>query len=268
MVEPPATHFRGCALKAEGQPSDRHRPLAQISTVWSVVIQARDGAGVSEEVLAQFFASYQGAVYRYFLSSTGRSDVAEDLTQDFALRFIRGDFRRVHPDSGRFRDFLRVALANQLRDYFRRQTLRKGEELPEQAQDPKHDAASSGEFDTHWRDELLAQTWIDLERHQKDSGQLYYSALKLKATETGQPSQELATLFSNQTETSISDTAFRKLLQRARERFGELLLQNVASTLSLQTREELERELMDLQLHAYCRTILDRTGSVLTDPKR
>lgn len=249
------------AVDKKEQAAAENRPLGQISTVWSVVIRAREGAGVSEAELVAFFASYHGAVYRYFLTAVGNGDVAEDLSQDFAMRFIRGDFRRAHPESGRFRDFLRVALANQLRDYFRRQGLRRGAELPSETPDPKSDGTEHPKFDSHWRDELLAQTWVALEHHQQSSGQPYHKALRLKATEPGRTSQELAAVFSEQTGTTVSDTAFRKLLQRARDRFGELLLQNVAATLALHTREELERELIELQLHAYCRTWLDRPAT-------
>ena len=241
------------------KPFDENRPLAQISTVWSVVIRARDGAGVSEAELASFFAAYHGAVYRYFLTATGRSDVAEDLTQDFALRFIKGDFRRVHPESGRFRDFLSVALANQLRDFYRRQSLRKGTPLPEETLDPKCEM-DTAEFEVHWRDELLAQTWLALEHHQQTTGEPYHTALRLKASESNLTSALLAEKYSEQTGVPMSDAAFRKLLQRARDRFGEILIQIVAGTLAVQTREELERELVERQLHSYCKSRLTRTS--------
>ena len=239
------------------QHPDERRPLAQISTAWSIVLRAKGGTGVSEPELVSFFASYRGAVYRYFLTSLGRNDIAEDLTQDFALRFVRGDFSNVHPDRGRFRDFLRVALANQLRDYRRRQKLRGGKEVLEaDPPEPEGDSDAGAGFDENWRDELLAQTWTALEQHQQATGQMYFTALKLKATETPRLGVELAELFSKQTQSVASDEAFRKVLQRARRRFGELLLRLVADTLAIPTRDELEHELAELKLLAYCRELL------------
>lgn len=236
-------------------------PLAQISTVWSVVLKAKDGAGVSVEVVTSFFARYQSAVYRYFLTSLNRPDVAEDLTQDFALRFVRGDFSKIHPDRGRFRDFLRVALANQLRDYYRRQKLREGCEIGEaDPVDSKSDDDTTTTFDETWRMELLSQTWSALEQHQQATGQMYFAALKLKATESSRSSAELAEIYSRQVSVSTSDEAFRKTLQRARHRFAELLLQAVAETLAIPTRDELECELIELKLLSYCGSLLRQSG--------
>lgn len=239
------------------QKSLEPRPLAQISTAWSIVLKSKDGANVPAEEVASFFARYHGAVYRYFLTSLRRPDVAEELAQDFAVRFLRGDFSNVHPDRGRFRDFLRVSLANQLRDYRRRQKLRGGNDpFVEETPDQGAGETSASTFDENWRDELLAQTWSALEQHQTATGQMYHVALKLKAVEVNRPSVELAEFYSQQVKSETSSDAFRKVLERARRRFGELLLHIVADTLAIATRDELERELSDLKLLAYCKELL------------
>ena len=62
---------------------------------------------------------------------------AAELDQEFALRFIRGDFHRADPSRGRFRDFVKQALRNLMIDYLRRQKLRPrqlGDDLPEPAE--------------------------------------------------------------------------------------------------------------------------------------
>ncbi len=240
-------------------PADRQsetpKPLAQISTAWSIVLKAKDGAQLPTEEVASFFSRYHGAVYRYFFTATRVSDVAEDLAQDFAVRFLRGDFNNVHPDRGRFRDFLRVTLANQLRDYQRRQRVRAVNE-PLHEEPVQHDSLAIESFNENWRDEILAQTWTAIEVHQETTGQKYFLALKLKAVETDLSSGDLARLYSERIQLETSDEAFRKILQRARRRFGELLLNIIAETLAVPTREELQRELAELKLLPYCHALL------------
>jgi hypothetical protein len=85
---------------------------------------------------------------------------------------------------------------------------------------------------------------------------MYYTALRLKAESDGVVGSELVRLFSDRSGVATTETAYRKLLQRARRQFGELLLRNVADTLSVPTRDELARELADLKLLIYCNELL------------
>ncbi len=246
------------------EPADRQpetpKPLGQISTLWSVVLRAKGGAQIPTEEVARFFSRYQGAVYRYFLTATRLTEVAEDLAQDFAVRFLRGDFSNVHPDRGRFRDFLRVSLANQLRDYQRRQRVRAvNEPLKEEPVD--HNALDMGSFNENWREEILAQTWTALEHHQEKTGQMFFLALKLKAVESDRSSANLARIYSEQIQVETSDDAFRKILQRSRRKFGELLLNIVSETLAVPTREELQHELAELKLLSFCDILLNEQAS-------
>ena len=79
--------------------------LSRISTMWSLVFQAHagkvDAAASAQNVLMQ---RYGGAIHRYLLGALRDADAAADLAQEFALRFVRGDFRRANPERGRFRD--------------------------------------------------------------------------------------------------------------------------------------------------------------------
>ena len=58
----------------------------------------------------------------------------------------------------------------------------------------------------------------------------------------------------------VSAEWVRKRLQRARDRFAELLLQEVARSLGAPTEEELEEELLALGLFEYCRSALKPHG--------
>src|SRR5262245_18556900 len=82
--------------------------LSSISTLWSLVEKAHQetiAAAIAQRALLQ---RYCGAVYRYLLGALLDEAAAEDLFQDFALRFLRGDFRRADPGKGRFRDYLKT----------------------------------------------------------------------------------------------------------------------------------------------------------------
>jgi len=81
-----------------------------------MVFQGHAGAD-GAAVLRQLVLRYSGAVYRYLVGALRDSDAAADLAQEFAVRFIRGDFRRASPDRGRFRNYLKSALINLVNDY-------------------------------------------------------------------------------------------------------------------------------------------------------
>src|SRR5262249_42995545 len=83
-----------------------HR-ISQIQTLWTVVGQA-GGEGTTRAVNAaqeQLLERYGKAVYRYLLGALRDSDVADEVYQEFALRFVRGDLAGADPARGRFRDY-------------------------------------------------------------------------------------------------------------------------------------------------------------------
>src|SRR5947209_5228786 len=134
---------------------DRNPQLTQISTQWTLVFQAH--RGTPEQVAAaqvELMARYAGAVHRYLLAALRDPEAAEELDQEFAVRFLRGDFHRVDPARGRFRDFLKRALRNLMTDYRRRKSVRPrtlGDALPEPA-DPEADEADfDRRFLESWR---------------------------------------------------------------------------------------------------------------------
>src|SRR6266436_612212 len=94
--------------------------LSQISTMWTMLFRAHAG-GPEGAVSAQraMMERYGGAVYRYLLGAVRDQDAAAELSQEFAVRFLRGDFRRADPDRGRFRDYLKTSLIHLVTDYHR-----------------------------------------------------------------------------------------------------------------------------------------------------
>src|SRR5260370_16186931 len=99
--------------------------LGDIATHWSVVRQAHQGSGVAvDRARQELMERYSGAVYRYLLGALRDRHAADDLFQEFALRFLRGDFRNADPERGRFRNFVKTALYHLIVDYQNRRRAR------------------------------------------------------------------------------------------------------------------------------------------------
>ena len=85
--------------------------ISRISTLWSLVSTAHRGpAQAASDAQVRLLERYSGAVHRYLRGALRDENAAEELAQEFALRFIRGDFQGVDPSKGRFRDYLRTVL--------------------------------------------------------------------------------------------------------------------------------------------------------------
>src|SRR5262245_48342112 len=139
--------------------------LSQMSTAWTVLFQARDGPDEAVKAARrELLRRYGGAVYRYLGGAVRDPDAADDLYQEFALRVVRGDYRRASPDRGRFRDYLKTSLYHLIADHQRARQKRPAGLVGEgPAADASSIADRTGEaFATAWRAELLARAWEGL----------------------------------------------------------------------------------------------------------
>jgi RNA polymerase sigma-70 factor (ECF subfamily) len=236
--------------------------ISQIATRWSLVFQAHRGEPDDvTEAQQELMQRYCGAIYRYLLGALHDADAADDLSQEFALRFVRGDFKRADPKRGRFRDFMKTALFHLVVDYQRRK--RTGhQQLLSDISDPAVEeslgAAADQEFLSRWREELLSRTWDALARIEKETGQIFYTVLRFRAEHPQSRSAEMAETLQKKLGRPFTDANIRQTLRRAREKFADLLLDEVARSLQTTTAERLEQELIDLDLLAYCRSALER----------
>ena len=244
------------------KPSDGDERLSQISTCWSLVFQAHQGqqsivAGAQQELMQR----YCGAVYRYLLGALRDPDAAEELAQEFALRFVRGDFHRANPEAGRFRDFVKTAVYHLIVDYQRQRQKRPGALPCDSAflpADESADSRSDAIFLERWREELLDRTWEALAALERQAGQRYYTVLRWRAEHPDVPVARLAEDLSARGRVPVSEAGVRQTLHRAREKFADLLLEEVARSLQTNDPDRLEQELIDLELLPYCRPALSR----------
>ena len=64
--------------------------LSQIQTAWSMVRQAHGDDTAVHAAQQSLLDRYGGAVRRYALASLRDEDAADEVSQEFALRFVRG----------------------------------------------------------------------------------------------------------------------------------------------------------------------------------
>jgi RNA polymerase sigma-70 factor (ECF subfamily) len=241
---------------------DEH--LSQIATMWTVVRKAHEGhAETTTEAQQQLVERYSPAIYRYLLASVRDPDVASDLFQEFALRLVRGDFRRADPQRGRFRDFLKTTLYHLIVDHQRRGRRRGASLEPalEPAAQEQSLVESDREFIASWRAELLNQAWQALEEFENRTGQVLYTVLRYRTDHADERSEQMAARLSETLGKPVTAGWVRKRLLLARDKLADLLLDEVARYLGASELEEVTQELIEVGLLEYCRPALERRGA-------
>lgn len=235
--------------------------LSQVQTLWTVVCRAH-GDGPADAVRAaqdQLIDRYSKVVHRYLLGALRDRDAADELSQEFALRFVRGDLKGADRERGRFRDFLKGVLFHLIGDYYRRQK-RAARSLPAEHDPPAtsdEPAWSDQQFMDSWRSELLNRAWKALADLENETGQPFHSVLQMRAQKIDLRSTQLAEELSAQLNKPITSAGVRQMLHRAREKFAEFLIDEVAQTMLKPTLQDLEEELIASNLFEYCRPALD-----------
>jgi RNA polymerase sigma-70 factor (ECF subfamily) len=241
-------------------PQDR---LSRIDTLWTLLRAAHQGP--PEEVndaQERLLRRYSDAAYRYLLAALRDPHAADEVLQEFWLRFVRGQFRNARPERGRFRALVKTALLHLVIDYRRKQraVLRVGN--PSDDLEGLAVAAGPDESDQQfldgWRQELLERTWQALAEAQGQTRQPLYEVLRFRAEHPELSSEEMAERLSERLGKPLTAAGVRQVLKRARERFAELLVHEVAQTLADPSAEELEEEVTELGLLSYCRSALGR----------
>jgi RNA polymerase sigma-70 factor (ECF subfamily) len=241
-----------------------HR-LNSIATLWTLVCQAHDGSTAAmKSAQEQLLERYEGAIRRYLLGALRNEDTAEELFQEFAYRFVHGDLRGADRERGRFRDFVKGVLFHLIADFHNRQKKRPLALSPDQPE-PAVAAPSlmdmDREFLRNWRDDLLARSWAALEKIEKETGQLYYTVLRFRAQHGDSSSTQIAEQLGQEIGKPLTAAGVRQTLHRAREKYADVLIDEVAHSLNSPSDEQIEQELDDLGLLEHCRSALKRRGS-------
>ena len=246
------------------RPENLDQCLSRISTLWSLVCRANQGPGdAANSACQQLLERYGGAIRRYLRAVLRDRDAADEVYQEFALRLVHGDLRGASPQRGRFRNFVKGTLFHLIADY-RKQRWKWPRPLPA---DGAALAASSEEMESDrqftegWRDELLARAWASLADSEGGAGRLFYAVLRFRADHAQMRSPQMAEELAAELDRPFTAAGVRQVLHRARERFAQLLVDEVGHSLEDPTTEQLEQELAELGLLDYCRPALERHGA-------
>src|ERR687891_2597361 len=98
--------------------------LSRIQTAWSMVRRAHGDHTAVHDAQQSLLDRYGGAVRRYALAALRDEDAADEVFQEFALKFVRGDFGNADPHRGRFRAFVKTIVYRLIVDHQRRRKHR------------------------------------------------------------------------------------------------------------------------------------------------
>ncbi|MBX3732899.1 MAG: sigma-70 family RNA polymerase sigma factor [Verrucomicrobiae bacterium] len=232
-------------------------PREFTTTRWSVVLRA---GGASPEqaqaALEQLCRDYWYPLYAFVRRKGHGPEDASDLTQDFFAKLLANDFAQgLSPEGGRFRSFLLTALNRFLINGWEKgRRLRRGGGVVTGSLDQliaeRGEAGYVGEasnsdtperlFQRAWAETLLSRVLARLAAECADRADVRFDVLKRFLTAGDEP----PTLADAATQLGLGVPAFKSLLHRFRQRYRELLLDEVGQTVG--TRSDVAEELRGL----------------------
>jgi RNA polymerase sigma factor (sigma-70 family) len=232
------------SLTADGG-SAYHGPVAFTTTHWSVVLTAQGPSPAAQAALEKLCRTYWRPIYGYVRRHGIGPEEAKDLTQGFfALLLERRDFDAVRKEKGRLRSYLLTSLKHFLtNERNHAMAIKRGEgwrSIP--LEDLRErEAVGFGTTDTlaaeqiyerGWALALLEQVLTRLGDEYRAAGLasagLFDQLQKLLTDESDRPSQaEIAG------ELGMSENAVKQAFHRLRQRYRELLREEIAHTVML-----------------------------------
>jgi len=225
------------------------------TTHWTLVLAARDkDSAAAREALASLCSTYWYPLYAFIRRQGASPHEAEDLTQEFFFRFLeRHALGSVQPAAGKFRSFLLTCLKNFLaNERERAQAQRRGggraiisldadEAETRYSLEPADSLTPEAVFERRWAFAVLERTMRELRREYAadEKSELFEQLQGFLPNGHGHISRaELAA------QRGASVGAIDVAVHRLRQRFGDLLREQVARTVS--SEAEVEEEIRHL----------------------
>lgn len=209
-----------------------------LTTHWSVVLNARaPDSKQAKAALETLCGAYWYPLYAFARRLGHSAHDAEDLIQGFFAQCIEKNYlRTADQKKGRFRSFLLIALKRFLANEWDRARARKrgGDrrivslDAEERYASEPVDALSPDKlFERRWAMTLLENVLAKLREEQAAAGRLeIFSALQPVLTSRGTPYSELAKRLR------LTESAVKVAVHRLRQRYRELLEEEIARTVS------------------------------------
>lgn len=229
-------------------------PSSFCTTMWLVVQEAGQADSQrSSEALAQLCHAYWYPLYAFVRRQGYAPEQAQDLTQEFFRRLIeKKSIQAADPARGRFRSFLLSSLRNFLANEWERAQCQKrgggavsfsldAVHAEEQYQlEPTDGRTPETIYDQRWAYALLERVMTRLREEFTESGKAdrfeLFSTFLLDDNSGSQA--EMAS------QLGITVSAVKSGIHRLRQRYGELLREEVGNTVS--RPEDVEREIGEL----------------------
>src|SRR5437667_6957601 len=216
---------------------------AFVTTHWSVVLAAQGRSPAADEALEKLCRVYWWPHYGFVRRNGYKPEEAQDLTQGFfALLLERRDLDVVRREKGRLRSYLLVSLKNFLAKARRRElTTKRGEG---RALVPLHDLLAREHadlepadtltadriYERRWALTLLDQVLTRLESEYRSAGnsKLFDGLKEFLSDEPGRRSQADVAV-----ELGMTENALKQAFHRLRQRYRQLLHDEIAQTVAV-----------------------------------
>ena len=229
-------------------------PAAFTTTHWSVVLEAQGESPAAEEALEHLCRTYWRPIYEFVRREGAKPEEAKDITQGFfALILERRDFQSVRQQKGRLRSFLLASLKHYMANERRDAAAMKrgggrvllpldGIESYDPSEFDRDDILSPDLlYDRRWAFTVLDRVFARLREESQRSlnPPLLQRLNTLLSDEPERPSQgDIAREFG------MTENAVKQAFHRLRQRYRQLLREEVAHTVA--TPAEIEDELRHL----------------------
>ncbi len=232
------------SLDSESHPASASPiPCSFATTHWSVVLAAgRADSPLAAAALEKLCRSYWYPLYAYVRRSGCNREDAEDLTQEFFARILRQqDLDAVRREKGRFRSYLIVALKHFLVNEWKRgQTQKRGggclfialdQVLADDLynQEPADGQTAEKIYDRRWATTTLERVLMQLQTEYSAAGRERQFECLRDFLSGDAPSKRQAEMAM---ELGISEGAVKQAVHRMRQKYRELLREEIAHTVA------------------------------------
>lgn len=218
-------------------------PIAFTTTHWSIVLAARGSSPAAEQALEKLCRAYWRPIYGFVRRQGVGPEEAKDLTQGFfALLLERRDLDAVRKEKGRLRSYLLTSVKHFLANERNRAlAIKRGagqhliplEDLRERERvgyEPTDTLAADKIYEHRWALSLLDQVLRRLGDEYRDAGnvQLFDRLQKSLTDEPDRPSPA-----DTAREFGMTESAVRQAAYRLRQRYRQILREEIAHTVML-----------------------------------